>query len=190
MNFSSENIVPFLLMGCALVVSGICLYILRRFSKIAQNSDKKIAEIAIQLSGSKVIEKKLYLSNILNSALINAIQIKNSIEFSTLLLNNCTYKSNLLSSKSIENSLDTEIKKAVIAVGALEEKRAFLEVKIRDTYLQLNEKNLLAEINELSHYAKTLENEMEMELESIEKIKFDVLKVNEVLDNILLKVAA
>ncbi|NOQ34864.1 MAG: hypothetical protein GQ569_03110 [Methylococcaceae bacterium] len=190
MNISSEHVISLTFMLLALAISGVCLYILLRFSKIAQSSDKKVAAIANQLSSSQVLEKKLVFSHTLNSALIHSIQIKNAIEFATLLLNNCTYKSNVLTSKSIDNSLHDEIKKAAIAVNALEEKRAFLELKIRESYPQLNEKTQISEVEEFSYYTRTLENEMQMELDSIEKIKTDVLKVNEVLDTILLKVAA
>lgn len=186
----STETVFFALTLFALLLASLCIYNLVRLSKVAQRSDKRIAYLASELGSSLAVNKKLSVSHILNTALISAIQVKNSIEFCTLLLNNCTHKSDVLITKTIENNLHHEIKNAIAAVNSFEEKRAFLELKIRESYPQLNQKTTLNEVEEFSHYAQTLNNEMQLELESIEKMKRDILKVDEVLDQILLKVAA
>ncbi len=174
----------------ALLLVGLCLHYISRLGKIAKHQEQRIANLASELAGSKSLGKKQSVSHVLNVGLISAIQVKNSIEFCTLLLNNCTHKSDVLLTKTIDNNLHSEIQNAVTAVNGLEEKRAFLELKIRESYPQLDEKTTVEEVEVFSQYAKTLEHEMQQELESIDKMKLDILKVDEVLDQILLKVAA
>ncbi len=167
----------------ASLMTVVCIYLVFKATKLIQyNVDHAMnTEKYLQL-----LEKNSLISNIFTVALINSSQTKSSIELSNSLLSYCKYKSDILTGKAIENSLSVEINNAVIAVEALEEKRALLEAKIKQLYEQLQQQKL-PELEQSLLYAQTLQQETELELSSTEKIKLNVLKVNEVLDDILLK---
>jgi hypothetical protein len=168
----------------AILLSVICIYLLFNVTKLVQRDANKLINTEKYL---QVIEKNNLISNIFAIALINSSQTKNSIELSRLLLSYCKYKSDVLTGKAVENSLSVEISNAVIAVEALEEKRALLEGKIKQLYEQLHQQKQLLELEQTLSYAQTLQQETELEFISTEKIKLNVLKVNEVLDDVLLK---
>ncbi len=184
--FFNHPVLLLTLMCFSIASSIISIYWVFKLAKtIHHNGSNNSSENTEQ--NLQVLEKNSLISNIFVIALINSSQTKNSIELSSILLSYCKYKSDILTGKAVENSLSVEINNAVIAVEALEEKRASLEYKIKQLYEQLQQQKQLSALDQTLAYAQTLQQETEVEFISTEKIKLNVLKVNEVLDNILLK---
>lgn len=169
----------------AFLISWICAYQLFRAVNLAKKMQNQLAEAENKLS---CLEKNLDIHNILNIALINSGQSRNNIELCNMLLDNCTHKSDILTSKAVDNSLHSEINNAVQAIQALEEKRAFLETKILEAFDAVKRKNQAADLEQNLQYAQILLKETSIESGSTEQMKQNVLKVNQVLDKVLLKV--
>jgi hypothetical protein len=185
MNFLSEPSLLLTLTTIAFLISWICAYQLFRANALAKQTRIELKNAEHKLT---YLEKALSINNILNIALINSSQTKNNIELCNLLLDGCTHKSDILTAKAVENSLHSEINNAVTAIKALEEKRAFLETKIREAFETVQQKNQAAELEHNLPYAQVLLEESSLEFASTEQMKQDVLKVNQVLDSVLLKV--
>lgn len=188
------NLLPQFLTGPSLVliftflaflISWICTYQLSCAINQAKQTQSQLNQTENKLT---CLEKSLGINNILNIALINSSQTKNNIELCNLLLDSCTHKSDILTAKAVENSLHSEINSAVTAIKSLEEKRAFLETKIREAFETVKQKTLATDIEHCLPYAQVLLEESSLEFASTERMKQDVLKVNRVLDSVLLKV--
>lgn len=174
-----------MLVVSAFLISWICAYQLF----CATN---RVKQMQIQLDNAEnkltCLDKNIDINNLLNMALINSGQSKNNIEFCNLLLEGCTHKSDILTAKAVENSLHSEIKNAIAAITALEEKRAFLESKIREAFAAVKQKTQPTDLEQSLQYAQILLTETGIESGSTEQMKQNVLKVNQVLDKVLLKV--
>ena len=180
----NQHFLSFALVLLAFLICGASVYLVRKATKITENS---VNIVLASENNLKILESIMTSGDVFSRALINTTQTKGSIELCNILLSYCRYKSELLTHKAVENSLSVEISNAVVAIEALEEKRALLENKLRQAYEQLNPKNPLAELNQLLVYAQALQHETEMEFANTEKMKMNVLKVNEVLDDVLLQ---
>lgn len=180
-----ESSLVLVLIFIAFLISWICAYQLFRAINLAKKTTERINSAEHDLS---CLRKSLGINNILNIALINSSQTKNNIELCSIVLDNCTHKSDILTAKALENNLHSEINNAMAAITGLEEKRAFLETKIREAFEEVKLKTLLPELEQSLEYAEVLLRETGLESVSTEKIKLDVLKVNQVLDKVLLKV--
>jgi hypothetical protein len=189
MNFLSQSLTEpsfaLILMFAALLMSWICAYQLFRATNLTKKTEARFEATENSLN---CLAKRLRINNTLNIALLNSSQTKNNIELCGILLDNCIHKSDILTAKALENTLHSEINHAVLAIKALEEKRAFLETKIREAFEQLELKTLPTELEQSLAYVQVLQEETGLEFASTEKIKSDVLKVNQVLDTVLLKV--
>jgi len=135
----------------------------------------------------KKLEIHRQISNILIISLNNSMQTQSAIALSNVLLSYCKYKSDVLTNKAVDNSLSAEIGHAVLAIETLEENRVVLEGKIRQLYGQLQSQIELGELEQRLIYAHALQQETEIEFASMEKMKLNVLKVNQVLDDVLVK---
>lgn len=169
----------------AFLISWVCAYQLFRATILAKKMQLQLGHAENRLA---CLEQTLDIHNILNLALINSSQTKNNIELCNLLLDACVHKSDILTAKALENTLHTEINNAVIAIESLEEKRSFLETKIREAFETVKQKTLATEIEPCLPYVQVLLEESNLEFASTERMKQDVLKVNRVLDRVLLKV--
>lgn len=185
MNFLSDPSLLLILTSCAFLVSWICAYQLFCANALAKQTQTQLHNAQHKLT---YLEKALGINNILNIALLNSCQTKNNIELCNLLLDGCTHKSDILTAKAVENSLHSEINNAVAAIKALEEKRRFLETKIREAFETVQQKTQAAELEHKLPYVQVLLEESSLEFVSTEQMKQDVLKVNRVLDSVLLKV--
>ncbi len=188
MNFLSPLLTPTILIPAfiflALLVSIFSSYLVFKASKITQTSVKIILNIEEQLN---LIEHRILIENLLSRGLINSTQSKNNIELCNILLSYCKYKSDVLTHQALENSLSTEIYNAVLAIENLKENRSVLEDKIQQVYAELDLKQPLAELEQIQLYAQALHQETQIEFTNTETMKVNVLKVNSVLDDVLLK---
>lgn len=169
----------------AFLICWICAYQLFRAVNLAKQIQTQLDNIQNKLD---CLEKSFDINNILTIALIKSSQTKNNIELCNLLLDGCTHKSDILTAKAVENSLHSEINNAVIAIKALEEKRAFLETKIREAFETIKQQTQTAELERSLPYTQILLEESSLEFTSTEQMKQDVLKVSRVLDSVLLKI--
>lgn len=182
--FLSNPLFLFTLLFSSFSISGICIYLVLKATKIT----KKSVDIVINIENSlKSLDVHRQMSNILVISLSNSMQTQSAIALSNVLLSYCKYKSDVLTSKAVENSLSAEIAHAVLAIEILEENRVVLEGKIRQLYTQLQSTIGFAELEQRLIYAHALQQETEVEFASMEKMKLNVLKVNQVLDDVLVK---
>lgn len=168
----------------AVLISGICIYQALRVTIQTKKSQVKLESVEKKLT---CLVQNSIINNILNLALFNSCQTKNNIELCNILLNDCIHKSDILTAKAIENSLHSEINNAVSAIKTLEEKRTFLETKIKEAFETVNQKTQTSELEPCLPYAQVLLEESSLEFASTEQMKKDVLQVNQVLASVLLK---
>jgi hypothetical protein len=181
----AEPSLVFIFIVVIFILSAVFTYQLFCAMALVKNTQKRLDSTENKLT---CLTKNTTLNNMLNIALINSSQTKNNIELCRLLLDSCTHKSDTLSAKAVENSLHTEINHAVTAINALEEKRGFLEGKIRQAVEEIKLKTSVVELEQNLAYIHILLEESNLEFASTEQIKLDVFKVNRVLDSILLKI--
>jgi hypothetical protein len=181
----AEPSLVLILLAVIFIISAVFAYQLFCAMDLVKKTQKRLDSTENKLS---CLTKNTTMNNMLNIALINSSQTKNNIELCRLLLDSCTHKSDTLSAKAVENSLHTEINNAVIAINGLEEKRGFLEGKIRQAVEEIKSKTNLAELEQNLAYVHILLEESHLEFASTEQIKLDVFKVSRVLDTILLKI--
>ena len=184
------NVLPPLLTTPSLVLTMAFIafiggYQVFRAIQLAKQTQSQLDNVENKLS---CLEKSMGIHTILNLALINSCQTKNTIELCNLLLESCVHKSDILTAKAIENSLHIEINNAVTAIKTLEEKRVFLEVKIREAFETVKQKMLTSDIEPCLPYAQILLEESCLEFACIDRMKQGVLKVSQVLEGVLLKI--
>jgi hypothetical protein len=173
-----------ILTSIAFLISWLCAYYLFRTNNVIKKTEARFNHIDATIIR---LEKSMLIDSTLNLALHNSNQTKNNIELCSTLLDSCTHKSDILTTKAIENSLHLEINNAIEAISGIEKKRAFLETKIKDAFTELTLKTTALELDQTLGYAQVLLEETQLEITSTEKIKLDVLKVSQVLDKVLLR---
>ena len=169
----------------AFLISLSCVFQLLALMQPLKQSQNRLTQAENQLN---CLEKNLDTLHILNRALINSSQAKNNVELCHLLLENCIHKSEVLTAKAVINNLHFEINNAVAAIKSLEEKRIFLEGKIKQTFDDIKTSTNVAELEQSLQYAKALLTETALESDSTEQMKHNVFKVNRILEQVLLKV--
>lgn len=182
--FLSNPLFLFTLLFISFTFSCFCLYLVLKTTKINKTRLDRLINTENSL---KTVDLTHQISHVLVIALTNSIQTQSAIALSNVLLSYCKYKSDVLTNKAIDNSLSAEIGHAVLAIETLEENRVVLEGKIRQLYAQLQAQLEPSELEQGLIYAHALQQETEIEFASMEKMKLNVLKVNQVLDDVLVK---
>ena len=169
-SFSFGEQVAFL----AFLVSALSAYNSSRAIKISQQAEKRIEKSEELSNRVKLREKQSEGGRLLNEALMKLTQSKTSIELCQLSLRSFFDLSSDYISQNSKTKFEIDIQKTVKAINDIEPKISEIELKVRETYKEVEEETDLVEIDKKLFKAGALNKNATMEFQKTQRIQKDV----------------